>query len=45
LQRSIPDLERMFSTCCAGLDAQESRELSRLLIKLNNSLDFSGAKK
>jgi len=45
LQRSIPDLERMFSTCCAGLDAQESRELSRLLIKLNKTIDFSGENK
>jgi DNA-binding MarR family transcriptional regulator len=42
LQRSIPDLERMFNGCCAGLEPRESQELSRLLKKLDSSLDFSG---
>jgi len=40
LQGKIPDLERMFSGCCAGLEPRESQELSRLLKKLGRSLGF-----
>jgi DNA-binding MarR family transcriptional regulator len=42
LQRKIPDLERMFRGCCAGLNPREGEELSRLLKKLDSSLNFSG---
>jgi DNA-binding MarR family transcriptional regulator len=45
LQSSIPDLERMFKGCCAGLAPRESQELSCLLQKLDRSLNFSGAGK
>ncbi len=38
LQESTPTLDRIFGSCCAGLEPDEIRQLSRLLKKLNESL-------
>jgi DNA-binding MarR family transcriptional regulator len=37
---STPTLEKAFTGCCGGLDAQEAQQLSHLLKKLNDSLHF-----
>ena len=38
MQNSTPSLEGIFAGCCAGLNADEARELSRLLRRLVDSL-------
>ena len=38
MQNSTPSLEGIFACCCAGLNADEARELSRLLRRLVDSL-------
>ena len=37
LQRSIPSLDRIFRSCCDGLEPDEIQQLSWLLKKLNDS--------
>jgi DNA-binding MarR family transcriptional regulator len=39
LRESTPSLDRIFRSCCVGLEPQEARKLSQLLKKLNDSLD------
>lgn len=41
LQGSTPDLERIYSSCCAGLSSEEFQQLGLLLEKLDDSLDCS----
>jgi DNA-binding MarR family transcriptional regulator len=38
LQRTTPTLDRIFTSCCDGLTLTETRQLSRLLKKLDISL-------
>jgi DNA-binding MarR family transcriptional regulator len=38
MQKSTPSLEGIFACCCDGLNADEARELSRLLRRLVDSL-------
>lgn len=40
LRDSTPTLDRIFRSCCLGLEPGEVRELSRLLRKLNDSLSY-----
>jgi len=40
LQKSTPTLDRIFGRCCVGLEADEIQQLSRLLKKLNDVLDY-----
>jgi DNA-binding MarR family transcriptional regulator len=40
LEHTTPTLDRIFASCCAGLEPGEALELSNLLKKLNTSLDF-----
>lgn len=39
LEGSTPDLDRIYATCCAGLNAEEFQQLGLLLDELNSSLD------
>ncbi len=34
LQKSVPPVERVFGTCCGGMDASEIKQLRDLLLKL-----------
>jgi DNA-binding MarR family transcriptional regulator len=38
LQHSTPSLDRIFRSCCVGLEPDEARQLSQLLKKLDDSL-------
>jgi DNA-binding MarR family transcriptional regulator len=40
LKDSTPTLEGIFGSCCVGLESDEIQQLSQLLRKLNDSLDF-----
>jgi len=40
LRDSTPTLDRIFRSCCVGLEPDEVRQLSRLLKKLNESLGY-----
>jgi DNA-binding MarR family transcriptional regulator len=40
LQHSVPTLDRIFGGCCTGLEPDEVKALSKLLKKLNASLDY-----
>jgi DNA-binding MarR family transcriptional regulator len=40
LQASTPTLDKIFRSCCVGLEAGEVRQLSQLLRKLNESLTY-----
>jgi DNA-binding MarR family transcriptional regulator len=40
LQHSAPTLDRIFGACCIGLEPAEAEALSKLLKKLNASLDY-----
>ncbi len=40
LRDSTPTLDRIFRSCCVGLEPDEVRQLSRLLKKLNESLSY-----
>lgn len=39
LKESTPTVDRIFRGCCTGLEPDEARQLSRLLKKLNDSLE------
>ncbi len=41
LEGNIPDLDRIYASCCVGLSAEEFRQLGSLLEKLDRSLDCS----
>ena len=41
LEGSTPDLDRIYSSCCVGLNAEEFQQLGLLLEKLDNTLDCS----
>jgi DNA-binding MarR family transcriptional regulator len=40
LQASTPTLDKIFRSCCVGLEPGEVRQLSQLLRKLNESLTY-----
>jgi len=40
LQKSTPTLDRIFGSCCVGLEMDEIQQLSRLLKKLSDALDY-----
>jgi DNA-binding MarR family transcriptional regulator len=40
LRDSTPTLDKIFRSCCVGLEPDEVRQLSRLLKKLNESLSY-----
>lgn len=40
LQDATPTLDRIFESCCIGLEPDEIQQLSRLLKKLNESLSY-----
>ena len=39
LEGSVPDLDRIYATCCVGLTSEEFQQLGLLLEKLDRSLD------
>lgn len=39
LEGSVPDLDRIYATCCVGLTSEEFQQLGLLLEKLDQSLD------
>ena len=39
LQSQVPSMGSLFQNCCAGLNADEARQLSELLSKLDRSLE------
>ena len=41
LQETAPAMEALFQNCCDALDGDETRDLARLLRKLNDALQFS----
>lgn len=43
LKQSLPSLNRVFGSCCSGLEPVDRQQLSSLLKKLDASLDLGGS--